>query len=207
MSIFYSAIVGSRSYGVDVPTSDTDVVRLGDAPQYDFKKFDLRPTSTSEFISDMFGHKPRWFFTQWLCPESFLTDTQLSNYISANNDKIIQARLPILYATFTRRADGLRHWGDKLYKTYPKRLAYSTLFYSILANYAEGMPFAKAHRPEGQLHDFLISMRLGQIPQKDAVARNELERLRAEKAAGFYKEAINPHILLEFEDIIQKEEK
>ena len=209
VNAMYSSIVGSRSYGVQSPNSDTDIVMLGrssDSPQFVCEgKPDLRPSSLSRFQCDMLGPEPQWFFTQWLFPESFLEDSVLSEYILENRDAIIQARLPIVYKTLKQRADGLHLWGDRLYKTHPKRLVYSTLFYSMLANHANGMAFAEAHSPKGELHDLLVGMRLGQVTLEDAVSRNELERQRAEKAAGFYKDAVHPVILREFEQVILEE--
>lgn len=207
----YSAIVGSRSYGLHIQNSDIDVACLGiltESSKFICKNvIDLRPASYTDFVSDTLGQKPRWFFTQWLFPDSFLDDNMLSRYIVENRESIIQARIPIIYQILKQRGDGLQNWGDKLFKTHPKRLTYSTLFYSILANYAEGMTFAEAHKPKGELHDFLIAMRLGQVPLEDAITQNKLERQRVERAAGFYKEAVHPEILREFEQVILEKSK
>ena len=209
-NIIYKSILGSRSYDFAAPDSDVDVgvINLTSMGKRVIREkgLDVLPSSYSEFISDMLGPTPRWFFTQFLFPESF-EEGDIAKYIIENREDIIGARLPMLYETIKRRGDGLSNFGDRLYKVCPKRLAYSTLFYSILANYAEGMPFALAHRPEGELHDFLIGMRLGQVPLEDAVARNALERTRAEKAAGFYRQAVHPEVLREFEQVIKEAER
>lgn len=206
-------ILGSRSYGLNLPTSDTDIglilpndelVDVGPRPSLDV---DRHMNTRSEFISDMFGPFPRWFFCQYLFPDSFLEEDTFSKYVLEKREEIIKAKLPIVFSTFKRRADGMRRFADKIYEVRPKRMAYSTLFYSILANYADGMTFAEAHKPEGELHDFLIGMRTGQVSLEDAVARNNLEKQRVEKVAAFYKESIHPEVLLDFKQVILDESK
>ena len=184
--MIYKSVVGSRSYDLAIPTSDVDIskVVLSDSSN------SILISSLSEFISDMFGPNPRWFFTQFLFPESFIQKDDLSE----------------LYQTIKRRADRLSMFPDASYKVDPKRLAYGTFFYSMLANYADGMPFEKAHRPEGYLHDLLIRMRLGQIPVNEAINVNFLERKRAEQSIGFYKESGPKNILEDFRNLVNNTE-
>ncbi len=208
--MLYVGIVGSRSHGINIARSDTDISILRDTGvEYSTSFLDGINTLTSSldrFKKTMISEDaPVWYFTQWLFPEIFLVKNGLTDYVIENRDKIIRVKHPIVYNTLMKRANGLEYHANFMYKKHPKRMAYSTLFYSVLANYAEGMPFAKAHRPEGELHDFLIDMRLGKIPLEDAMERNKLERLRAEKAAGFYKEMVQPEVLREFEQILQDE--
>lgn len=207
--MLYKGIVGSCSHGIEIPKSDTDICFVDTSFSSRRSTFEngenVFEWPASGLIQVMLMNEPPWFLYQILFPEKFLEETALSKYIEQSRDQIIKARLPVVYSTLLERAEGLKYFSDILYERFPKRMTYSTLCYSILANYAEGMPFAQAHRPEGELHDFLVGTRIGQVPLEDAVARNELERLRAEKAAGFYKEAVRPEILREFEHVILEE--
>lgn len=67
------------------------------------------------------------------------------------------------------------------------------------------MTFAQAHRPMGELHDFLIAVRLGDVSLEEAIYRNELERNRMEKVRGFYKKPSDLSVLRELREIFQKE--
>lgn len=203
-------IGGSNTYGINTGRSDIDILQVDPVAAVTERRFggygmDIYNYSTGHFATEMLGPRPHAYFTQLLFPASFVKVTRISNFIIKNREEIIGARRGVLYNVFQRQAAIVSRNYNQLYTQYPKLLTYSTLFYSILASYAEGMSFARAHRPEGELHDFLISMRLGQVPLAGAVVRNKLERRRAEKAAGFYKEDVHSDILREFEQVIWEE--
>ena len=88
----------------------------------------------------------------------------------------------MLYKT----ACGLMMHSDWMYGLFPKRMAYSTHFFSVIANYAEGMPFADAHVSSGDLRDKLLAMRKKELPIEEAMAICERQQKRAEAAAAFY---------------------
>lgn len=209
--MLYKGIVGSCSHGIEIPRSDTDVCLIDHTFSTRRSAFangeNVFEWSVSNLSEVMRMGSPPWYVYQILFPEKFLEETPLSQYIEQNRNRIIKAKHPSVYKTLFERAKSLEYFSDVCYERFPKRMCYSTLLYSLLANYAEGMPFAQAHRPEGELHDFLIGMRLGKVPLDEAVTRNQSERIRAEKAAGFYKKAIHPEILREFEQVIREAEK
>lgn len=192
--MIYQAIVGSRAHGIETAASDVDVVTFGG----EFLRYEAGfqngrndfsyPSQVLSAWTAGDGPAP-WYAMQCLFPEKILTDNELSRFIAEHREALVSAQLPGLYRVLWDRAEGLGQDADWLYASCPKRMTYSTLLYSALANYAEGMPFARAHRPEGELHDFLLGMRLGRVPPEEALERNRRERLRAEKAAPFYRAA------------------
>lgn len=205
----YKAIVGSRSHGIEIPESDLDIsiVKVSNTLYKTTIHDNINNliSSESKFISDMFSPYPNWYFSQYLFPKEFIDNNALTDYIKSNREAIMFERRDVLYNVLIRNASASATFFNQLYDKRPKRAAYSILFYSILANYADGMPFAQAHKPDGELHDFLVNIRLGQIPVEEALARKELERLRVEKAKNFYLENQSKKILNEFEQVILQE--
>lgn len=174
----YEAIGGSRSYGLELPGSDTDLLRVETGPRFAMEGgYNVIRATLAELHDWLRGRADNAYYLQWLFPAEVHSDTIL---------------------TFPH--------SDWLYPAHPKRLAYCTLFYSVVANYAEGMSFAEAHRPGGELHDTLLSMRQGGIPLADAMARCCAERERAGRAAGFYQRPVDEAVLLEMDQIFQAEE-
>lgn len=208
--MIYQAIVGSRAHGIETAASDVDVVTFGG----EFLRYEAGfqngrndfsyPSRVLSAWTAGDGPAP-WYAMQCLFPEKILTDNELSRFIAEHREALVSAQLPGLYRVLWDRAEGLGQDADWLYASCPKRMTYSTLLYSTLANYAEGMPFAQAHRPEGELHDFLVGMRLREVPLEEALARNERERIRAKKVSSFFQKSISPEILKDFEQVAAEE--
>lgn len=192
--MYFEAIGGSRSYGLEIETSDTDLLCLDNTPIVE-DGYNVIRISPEEFRARLMGERDNAYYVQWLFPHEVKSDNQLSSWLLEHREQVVKAQLPYIYRVFTGHVARLMHHADWIYGVYPKRLAYCTLFNSIIANYADGMTFAEAHKPVGELHDYLVSVRRGEIELADALARCELERTRAELAAGFYADAVGADVL------------
>ncbi len=203
----YEAIGGSRSYGLELPDSDADLLRVETGPRFAMEGgYNVIRATLAELHDWLRGRADNAYYLQWLFPAEVHSDTILTRWLQGNREEIVRAQLPYIYRVFSGHADRLFPHSDWLYPARPKRLAYCTLFYSVAANYAEGMSFAEAHRPGGKLHDTLLSMRQGGIPLADAMARCSAERERAGRAAGFYQRPVDEVVLLEMDHIFRAEE-
>lgn len=204
--MIYKAIVGSRSYGLDIASSDTDIaVVLTKQPrQMYFRKYGCCALlwTPDELAALRKGSYQRWVDYTMLFPHEFCVENDLSKWIAEHREEMVKAMLPGIYETYMSACKDFVRNPNGLNK-YPM---YAIHFRNMLANYAEGMTFAEALKPQGADRIFLLSVRNG-IAQKELVIEaNAKARERAKAVAGFYAEPkASVSILEEFKHMVQKE--
>lgn len=181
-------IIGSRSYALDIESSDIDQIEIWDGPY----KLSYDKSTNINLIQVNRNEVPKRMvdvdhaYLQWWFPAEFLAEDGLTEFVLAERERFARERRGYIYRRLFDHADGLWTHSDWLYKGYPKRLAYSTLFYAIPARYAEGRTFAKAHRMDGELREQLLAMRRHEMELAEAQEINREWRRRAVECAGWF---------------------
>lgn len=195
--MYYEVIAGSRSYALDIESSDIDLCRVADT--WDMGRMDgpynILQIPKDEFAERITGGRDSVYYLQWLFPHEVRSDNALTQWLQANREQIIAAQLPHVRKILRQTADGLMMYADELYDKFPKWLAYSAHFYSVVADYAAGMPFAQAHVARGDLRDNLLAIRRKQLPVSDALQICQEQQARADAAAWYYERATDLAVL------------
>ena len=189
----YKVVVGSRSYGIELPKSDTDIFLLDPLVDRYEKHYadgvDHHNAPLAYFKTLFTADNPPWYFTQLICPQTALEPSATATYIEDHREEIAGARKSAIYDVLLNRGNGLRFCAEDLYaRGYTKRAAYAICLYSILSNWADGMTFEEAHRPAGELHDFLMGVRNQALAAAEVVERVEGGRKKAIEAEAFFAE-------------------
>lgn len=184
----YKCICGSRSYNLNLPTSDYDIVVCGDfddnieiSHSHEIKK------SLDGFIQELLLINIDAYYVQMYFPSEVLVQTELSDYIIQNRENIIKANLDRVYTAYMKKANSLSRKLDTLGMKHPKRAVYSCLFYDTLYRYAtQIISFEEAYKPEELFRQWLLSVRKGEIPKEEIIIKNEELRKKAESVSAFY---------------------
>lgn len=201
--IYYNCIVGSKTYGVDIEDSDEDILYIWDN---DLKKRMIGHTHIIGYTPESFNvHVPipsidrLPYLIQWLFPDRFLMDTELSRLVLDIREDIIKSARKEVYEGFMEKADGLSYRINEMYQGFPKRAAYSCLFYEMIYRHANGATFAEVHKPEEDFRQWLIAVRKKEIDIREVESRNNQLRNKATSVKGFYQTDKDEKFLSEFE--------
>lgn len=202
---YYEVIAGSRSYGLDLPESDMDRCRVANDWEITMEgRENIIQVTRHEFLNRIFCRHDNAYYLQWLYPAQVCSDNEVSRYLMDRRETITAAQKGAVYRVLTAHAGRLEKYSDLLYDRYPKRAAYAALLYSVAANYAQGVPFSRAHRPDEELRTFLLGIRRGEVPQGEAMARISAERARALAAKTFYSAQPDDALLRDTEAELRK---
>ncbi len=184
----FSALVGSRCFGLELPDSDIDIVCVGDdgnrrihAGPYHY----IRRTE-QELVESLTLQTRYHDGLQWMFPAEFLSNRELADYIVLHREELIRGNLASVWQRLWTNADGLSLHAEHYFNAFPKRIAYSTMRFDTLARYAAGCSFQEAFRPEPVLRELLLAIRKRQMPMEEALALNLEARQRAEAVQSFY---------------------
>lgn len=184
----YRAICGSRSYGIETEASDYDIVLSSavDAALPCDRAHNINLTE-ERFLRRLLLLENNAYYMQICFPKEILNDSETAKYIMENRESIVRANLDRIYSAYIRKADGLSRNLDDLWERYPKRPAYSCLFYDTLHRFAtRDISFAEAFRPEEDFRQWLLAVRRREIQKEEILNRNAELREKAESVAGFY---------------------
>ena len=182
----YQAICGSRSYQLNLPKSDYDIIICGDKIENSIENSHQICHSTEWFVRALSFFEDAYRI-QLFYPDRFLINSQLISYIKENREEIIAKNKINLYNSYFSKSLGLSYNLEKLYKNYPKRAMYSNLFYDSLYRYAtQDISFQEAFIPEEAFRQWLLAVRQGKIPIEELLKRNEELRKKAESVKDFY---------------------
>lgn len=201
--MIYKSIVGSRAYGLNTEDSDTDIAVVSGKQWITHKpKCHIFSWTPEDFAGLMQDSCHNWVVCSMLFPNRFCVENDLSKWISENREDMIKAMLPEIYQAYTAAC------GKFIREPYNKRIMYAIHFRDMLANYAEGMTFAEAIKPQGEDRDFLLSVRNGTASVGQVREANRKARERAKSAAGFYAEPrSSASVLREFRNMVYREAK
>ena len=146
----YRAICGSRSYGIETEASDYDIVLSSavDAVLPCERAHNIKLTE-EQFLRRLLLLENNAYYMQICFPKEILDDSETAKYIIENRESIVRANLDRIYSAYIGKADGLSWHLEDLWERYPKRPAYSCLFYDTLHRFAtRDISFAEAFRPE-----------------------------------------------------------
>lgn len=197
MMIYYEIIAGSRCYGLNIESSDIDLCRVSNSwnTTGHENNYHVIQVPRKEFVDRAMLLRETPLYIQWLFPYEVVTPGVVWDFILDRRDEFVFSVRRRVWDLHFCAADGLSLYPEHYYPRFPKRLAYSTLFYDTLARYASGVPFAQAIRPDEEMRQVLLAMRRKELPLTEAVARNQEARRRAENAAGFYERELDTSFL------------
>ena len=206
--MIYKSVVGSQTYGLSRDYSDLDVAVVSDR-KFSREAFrrngeDLYLWTPNEFAMLQQGDSHSWVVYQMLFPHEFIIENDLSNWLTDHREELVKSLLPSTYKTYMAICDYMAQNS----RGKNKHIAYAIHFRNMLANYAEGMPFAEAIKATGDCRTFLLSVRNGIAPKELVIEENANARERAKAVAGFYAEPkADLAILDEFKHMVYKEAK
>ena len=184
----YKAIVGSRSYGLEIKNSDYDIITTeqtilnSSLPNSHYIKL-----SKEDFLKTLLLLDNNSFGIQYFFPYMILEESNISKYILEKREEILAANLNQVYISYMKKANGLSTDLDKWYKKFPKRPAYSCLFYDTLYRYAsKNISFQEAFKPEENFRQWLLDIRYGKIPLENILRINKELKTKAENVKNFY---------------------
>lgn len=184
----YIAIVGSRSYGLEIKNSDYDIVTTeqtilnSSLPNSHYIKL-----SKENFLKKLLLLDNNYFGMQYFFPYMVLEESNISKYILEKREEILAANLNQIYTSYMEKANGLSTDLDKWYKKFPKRPAYSCLFYDTLYRYAsKDISFEEAFKPDGDFKQWLLSIRHNKIPLNEILKINFELKIKAESVKKYY---------------------
>ena len=186
--IYHECIAGSRAYGLEIEGSDIDVCRIADSwntAGHDGEKHIIQ-VPREEFVDRAVLQRETPLYIQWWFPFEINTPGALSEYMIENRESVVRASKKRVWELHIRTARGLSEHPEHYYPRFPKRLAYSTHYYDMLAKYAAGEPFVNAIRASGDMREALIAMRKNELPLEEVVAINTDARARADACADWY---------------------
>ncbi len=184
----FSALVGSRCFGLELPDSDIDIVSVGDDGNHrihDGPYHYIRRTE-QELVESLTLQTRYHDGLQWMFPAEFLSNWELADYIIQHREALIHGGLASVWQRLWTNADGLSLHTEHYYHAFPKRIAYSTMRFDTLARYAAGCSFQEAFRPEPELRELLLAIRKHEMPMEEALALNREARQRAEAVQSYY---------------------
>ena len=191
--VYYEAVIGSRCYDLELPDSDIDVVMVSEDLFLNSHHCNVHTIQIPKkcFI-DRVIYKDRYPYShQYLFPSKILSSGPISDLILEVREDLILANLPTVWDVHFHQATVLSMHTDVYYNAFPKRIAYSTLLFDLLAKYADGSPFSKAIKPDTIFKKSLLSMRCREMPVKDAIYMNNEAKHRAIQASEFYNRKVN----------------
>lgn len=200
--IIYKGIVGSRTYGLDVEESDVDLGVIASSFDYKEEGYDTHSLTPEYFISRFSRPVINWVTHQWLFPAEFLLENDLSKWIQENREDFVKAILPEYYNSHLLAIDRFFQRGGP----HSKYVARAIHFRNMFVNYAEGMTFEEALKPQGANRDFLLDIRKGKVPVSQILNANATAKARLLSVEDFYKEPrADKSILKEFEYMVYRE--
>lgn len=204
----YNAIVGSRSYGLNIDDSDIDVALVCEQVKSSTKKIenlDYHYADYNDFFSRVLGNKRSTYYYQYLFPSEYIIKNELSEYIRQNNESIMSAQLNTVYNLLLRHSQIFASEKEIWWNRFPKRMMYSTFFCTVLYNHANGMCFADAFRPTGDLKEWLVAARQLELNFDEIINRNSIEMRNAISVEKFYQVPENTIILNDFKQQIERQ--
>ena len=188
MMIYYEIIAGSRCYGLNIESSDIDLCRVSNSwnTTGHENNYHVIQVPRKEFVDRVMLLRETPLYIQWLFPYEVVTPGMVWDFILDRRDEFVFSVRRRVWDLHFCAADGLSLYPEHYYPRFPKRLAYSTLFYDTLARYASGVPFAQAIRPDEKMRQVLLAMRLKELTLDEATALNQEAKRRAENAEWFY---------------------
>lgn len=187
MELYYEIIGGSRSYGLNIETSDLDICQVSD----EWKMEKIGPEEhiirvpKEEFIRRI-TQNFNAYYLQWLFPYKFSFCNDLTLYIIENRENIISLQRQRIYNLLLNHANRLENRCELIYSSYPKRMTYAILFFSIICRYADGMSFKEAHKVDGELQRFLLGIRKKEVSIEEAKNYLLSVKIKAESVKWFY---------------------
>lgn len=196
----YQAIIGSRCYGLEINSSDLDILIVGTSNlNIPSGKIHSIILSKEEFISEVFMEiNPHPFWMQTIYPSEFLLNNELSEYILNNRERYISANRSKIYHSYIDKASAIASMIDIFYENNPKPYAYCILWFTTLARYASGISFSEAIKPDSSTRQFLIDMRNKLVSLENAKSALEEARQSANSVSEFYNVPPDLNYLQEF---------
>jgi hypothetical protein len=185
-----------------VEESDVDLGVIASSFDYQEEGYDTHSWTPEYFISRFSCPVINWVTHQWLFPAEFLLENDLSKWIQENREEFVKAILPEFYNSHLLAINRFLQRGG----SHNKYVARAIHFRNMFANYAEGMTFEEALKPQGANRDFLLDIRKGKVPVSQILNANATAKARLLSVEDFYKEPrADKSILKELEYMVYRE--
>lgn len=195
----YLALVGSRSYGLELDGSDYDYFIVGNAAAPIPEKYCFQKTP-EEMLKQLLL---RWEHPYALMPffsPQIEADEKTKTLIIDSREWLVASFRKRLYTTYKSMAESFLQYDAAQSAYYAKMNAYGLLWLDTLARYAKGETFAAAHLPSESIKPFLQAIRVQSeiaIAQIPAVKQDLLSR--AEDLFDFYDAEEDTPLIAKFE--------
>lgn len=197
MNIYYEVIGGSYCYNLNIETSDIDLCRVSDYPKDKIQRngYHIIQITREDFLDRAILSHKQLINLQWLFPYKINKESNISEFILYNRENIVEASKKNVYDNYLQIANGLSLYAEHYYRIFPKRLAYSTLFYDTIVKYKNGYLFSDAIYATSHMRDLLIAMRKAELPVEEAIALNQDLQKNAIAAYDWYNKDIDTKYL------------
>lgn len=190
-SDLYSCVVGSRAFGLDMECSDTDVFRIDNGetpPPLVHGHYYIRSPqqAVNQFLADVPSASLRLLAAMF--PAS-CSGGALAEYLQREREQIAYHTRSRYYTASIQRAEIF--WGHNAEQDYRdgkslKFPMYSIFFYHILADYATGRSMEECLRPSGELREWLLAVRRGEVPFAEVLQQKLVLHQKASNAKAFW---------------------
>lgn len=201
-----TCIGGSRSYNLQTPSSDVDLLIMANndwTVKVENKDgYNILYLTPDNFYARVLGdieYPPIW---QFLYPQVFTSDNEIVDYVVHNRDSIVSANLPYLYRSFSNCFHEYTSRMEDFYLVARKRICYGLLYASVLYNHANGLEFAKCIRPDGVWHDTLLRIRTKDASLKECIELKDEYKRKIESVEKFYDKPTDVKALQNLNDVI-----
>lgn len=201
-----TCIGGSRSYNLQTPSSDVDLLIMANndwTVKVENKDgYNILYLTPDNFYARILGDIEYPHIWQFLYPQVFTSENEIVDYIVQNRDSIILSNPPYLYRSFSNYFHAGTSRMEDFYLVARKRICYGLLYASILYNYAHGLEFAKCIRPDGDWHDTLLGIRTKNVSLKECIELKDEYKRKIESVEKFYDKPTDVKVLRNLNDVI-----
>lgn len=194
--IYYYAICGSRSHGIELPTSDYDVVYCGinTPPQLRQRSHNI-VLSNEKLVQNLLMRYTMSYNMQLYFPAEILQDTDVVHYLISYREQILRSQAKKIYESYMGYCDYFLQ-RDMQYYRWRKNAVYSCLYCNILHRYAtQDISFDEAFHPQGDFKEWLMAVRRNEISDDEVLRVFNSHRVKAQSCVDFYKDKLDQSIL------------
>lgn len=190
--IWYEAEVGSRAWGLNVEGSDRDLFKVTDETQFPKRRGVHDLLYTPERALEQFtAVRASVLWLPAMFPSKPATGPA-AEFIRQHREELVRSTKSRYYLPSMRFANNQFCYAERVYPVFPKHLAYSTLIYFIIWQYAERGEMGQVMPLAEQFRSWLLAVRKRELPFSEVLARNLELREKAAEAGSWWTSGDDP---------------